>query len=121
MANGQSLENANRAIDVLVKVARFVKPVQHVTGKIEMTVSRFNISKLASITNGMDIKTEVSRIPGLKRYNMNPWSMSATIYYDPEILSPDIWNDFTSIEKTPGAEHDFRQKLLFVLEKHNGG
>lgn len=120
MANGQSFDNANKTIDVLVKVARFVKPVRHVTGKIEMTASLINISKLASITSGIDIKTEVSRIPGLKRYNVSPWSMSATIYYDPEILPPDIWNDFISIEKDPGAEDGFRQKLLLVLEKHNG-
>lgn len=120
MANGQSVENANRAIDVLVKVSRFVEPVRHVTGKIEMAVSLINISKLATIANGIDIKTEVSRIPGLKRYNVGPWSMSATIYYDPEILPPDIWNDFTSIKKDPGAEHGFRQKLMLVFEKHNG-
>ena len=112
---------AIRTIDLLVKVAHCVEPVDHVGGRIKMRVSLSNLPKLLALINDTDLDEGARSIPGLKGYEVSAWSMSATIRYDPSVLPLDLWDEFCAIRKNSSAETSFRERFFALLEEHSCG
>lgn len=110
-----STDKSSQAIELLTNIARFVEPVNHKSGRIEVSVSFSNLPKLMSAINGVDIKSTLSLIPGLKKYSFSSWSLSATINYDVQILPFELWNDFCRIKTNPEVEQIFREKLYSIM------
>jgi hypothetical protein len=117
-SDGQSQASA-RAIDLLVKVARCVEPVEHVGGRITLRVPWSGLPKLLTLLSGIDVDEGARAIPGLMGYEVSTWSLSATIRYDPKVLPADLWNDFCAIRKSSGAETSFRSRLFELIEDHS--
>lgn len=110
---------AEQTIDVLLKLAHYVEPVEHLSGRIKMRVPLTNLSNVMTLIGGIDLERGVKSIPGLKGYNVNFWLRSATISYDPNVLSFDLWNDFCTIKENPSAEGFIRDKLLSLFQTHS--
>jgi hypothetical protein len=66
----------------------------------------------------IDLENGAKAISGLKAYEVSPWFRTATIRYDPNVLSFDLWNDFCSIKHDPSVEKSIRDRLLSVFETH---
>ncbi len=110
---------AEQTIDVLLKLAHYVEPLEHVSGRIKMRVPLTNLSNVMTLIGGIDLERGVKAIPGLKGYNVNFWLRSATISYDPNVLSFDLWNDFCTIRENPSAERLIRDRLFSVFQTHS--
>lgn len=110
---------AEHTIDVLLKLARYVEPLEHVSGRIRMRVPLSNLTSVMTLLDGIDLEREVKSIPGLKEYNINLWLRSATISYDPNVLSFELWNDFCAIKENPSAERLIRDKLVSAFQSHS--
>jgi hypothetical protein len=114
-------DEAIRTIDLLVKIARCVEPVDHVDGRIKMRVSLSNLPTLMALINGVDLEQSALAIPGLKGYDVSAWTMSAIIRYDPNILPSDLWNEFCAIKNDTSAEKSFRELFQTLLQEHASG
>lgn len=110
---------AEQTIDVLLKLARYVEPLEHVSGRIRMRVPLSNLTSVMTLLDGIDLEREVKSIPGLKEYNINLWLRSATISYDPNVLSFELWNDFCAIKENPSAGKLIRDKLVSVFQTYS--
>lgn len=110
---------AEQTIDVLLKLAHYVEPLEHVSGRIKMRVPLTNLSNVMTLIGGIDLERGVKSIPGLKGYNVNFWLRSATIRYDPNVLAFDLWNDFCTIRENPSAESLIRDRLFSVFQTHS--
>ena len=106
-------------IDLLVKVAQCVEPLDHVAGRITLGVSLFTLPTLLTLIGGVDVDQGARSLPGLKGYEVSVWSMSATISYDPRMLPVDLWNDFCSIRDNPDAERSFRERVTSLIENNS--
>jgi hypothetical protein len=104
-----------KTVDLLLQLAQYVEPLEHVSGRIKMRVPLSNLVSVVTLLNGVDVEKGVQSIPGLKGYDFNPWLRSATIRYDPDVLSADLWDDFCAIRENPSAEGLMRRKLLSVI------
>jgi hypothetical protein len=109
-------EEAERLIDCLVRLAHYVEPVEHADGRIKLRVP------LAALTGEVltllgEMEKRVASFPGVKKYEVSLWFRSATIVYDPSVLSPDLWNDLCSIRRDAGAEEFVRNRLRSVFKK----
>ncbi len=110
-----TLKNITGTLDFLVKVARVVEPLEHVHGRIKIGVSLYNLTKLLKLVGDINVDQHAQLIPGLKGYDLHPWSLSGTIFYDPEVLPSELWDDFCSIAVNPGAELSFRERVLSLM------
>jgi hypothetical protein len=119
MSSPKMTREAEQTIDVLLKLAHYVEPVEHVSGRIKMRVPLTNLTTIMALLGQIDLETGVKSIPGLKEYDVNLWLRSATIKYDPKVLSFDLWNDFCTIRENPSAERLMRDKLLSVFQAHS--
>ena len=108
---------ARETVEILVKAAHCVEPLDHVKGRIRMGVSLFNLTKLLALVGDLD--EHAGLIPGLKGYEINAWSLSATILYDPKALPFELWDDFCSMCKNPDAELSFRRRVLSLFENNS--
>lgn len=115
-------KNAGETLEVLVKVAHCVEPLDHGIGRIRMGVSLFKLPKLLALVGDINADEGASLIPGLKSYEVNAWSLSATILYDPNVLPFELWDDFCSISKNPDAESSFSDRVMKLFENnfHSG-
>jgi hypothetical protein len=109
---------ARETVGLLVKVAHCVEPLDHVKGRIRMGVSLFKLPKLLALVGDINLDEDARLLPGLKGYEINAWSLSATILYDPKALPFELWDDFCSIGKNPDAESSFRRRVLSLFEKN---
>jgi hypothetical protein len=117
--NSQNLtREAEQTIDFLLKLAHYVEPLEHVCGRIKMRVPLTHITTVMALLGGVDLENGAKAIPGLKAYEVSPWFRTATIRYDPNVLSFDLWNDFCSIRRDPSVEGSIRDRLLSVFETH---
>jgi hypothetical protein len=114
----ESVNSAITAVNVLTEVARYVDPVKHQNGNIQMSVSFKNLAGLLSVISTIDLDAFKKSIPGLKDYTVSTWTLSATIQYDPDVLPSNLWNEFFRIKSDPAAAQTFRQGLLAVIENH---
>ncbi|HMK37509.1 MAG TPA: hypothetical protein VK463_20725 [Desulfomonilaceae bacterium] len=119
MSSFNIANQAEQTIDVLVKLAHCVEPVEHVSGRIEMRVPLMKLASVMALLDGIDLERGVESIPGLKEYSIDLWMRSATIDYDPNVLSFELWNDLCAIKENPSAERIIRDKLLSVLRAHS--
>jgi len=120
MCSAALSKEAADVIELLVKIAHYVEPVHHGGGRIKMRVPFSDLPKLVTLVAGIDVDESARSIPGLRSYEVSPWTMSATIRYDPGVLPVDLWNDFCAIKTDPGAETSFRERFLALLENHSG-
>ncbi len=121
MTSDKNTKEAEETIDSLVKLARYLEPLEHVSGRIKMSVPLTHLTSVMALLGGIDVERGVKSIPGLKEYNVNLWSRSATINYDPNVLSFDLWNDFCTIKQEPSSERLLRDKLRSVFAIHSAG
>jgi len=117
--SNETPKDAMEVVELLVKVARCVEPMDHVAGRITVGVSLFNLPKLLTLVGDMDIDDGARSLPGLKGYEVNAWSLSATILYDPHVLPVELWDDFCSIRNDPIAESSFRKRVLSLWENNS--
>jgi hypothetical protein len=120
MSSSARSKAATQVIELLVKIAHYVEPVDHGGGRIKMRVPFSDLPKLLALVAGIDVDESVKSIPGFRSYEVSPWTMSATIRYDPSVLPFDLWNDFCAIKTDPVAETSFRERFLALLENHSG-
>ena len=61
-----------------------------------------------------DIELDKGRriIPGLKNYEINAWSLSATICKTLRCCLRELWDDFCSMSKNPDAGSSFRSRAM---------
>ncbi len=111
-------KHARETLELLVKVAHCVKPLDHVSGRIRVGVSLYNLPKLLTLVGDINADESAHFIPGLKSYEINAWSLSATILYDPKVLPSELWDDFCSICTHPDAEASFRERVLSLFENN---
>ncbi|MGO9569293.1 MAG: hypothetical protein ACLP5H_17290 [Desulfomonilaceae bacterium] len=71
---------AEQMIDFLLKLAHYVEPLEHVSGRIRMRVPVTHLTSVMALLGGMDVDNGVKSIPGLEGYEVNPWRRSATIH-----------------------------------------
>jgi hypothetical protein len=100
-----------KAIGVLLKLARLVEVTGHSQGRIETRVSFSNLPKVLELLHEVDVDRGLRLIPGLKGYDVSVWSRSATINYDPGVLPADFWHHFGTIRKDPSVEAVVRKRL----------
>lgn len=108
---------AEQTIEVLLKLARYVEPLEHVTGRIKMRVPLANLVSVIALLNEVDVEKGVQSIPGLKGYELNPWLRCATIRYDPNVLSSDLWDGLCSMKENPSTEKLIRSMLIAVFQR----
>jgi hypothetical protein len=119
MNSNNMKREAEQTIDFLVRLAHCVEPLEHVSGQIKMRVPLAHITSVMALLSGVDVESGVRSIPGLKGYEVSPWFRTATIRYDPNVLSFDLWNDFCAIRQDPSVEKSIRGRLLSVFETHS--
>jgi hypothetical protein len=112
-------KHARETLELLVKVAHCEQALDHVRGRIRMGVSLYNLPKLLALVRDIDLDQGTRLIPGLKSYEINAWSLTATILYDPKVLPFELWNDFGSIGKNPDAESSFRDGVMKLFENNS--
>ena len=112
-------KHARETLEILVKAAHCVQPLDHVMGRISMGVSLYNLPKLLALVGAIDLDHGTRLVPGLKSYEINAWSLSATILYDPNVLPFELWDDFCSMSKNPDAESSFRDRVMKLFENNS--
>lgn len=120
MANAGVSREAANAIEILLKLAHHVEMGNHIRGKIETWVTFAHLGTVVGILQGLDIDSGLRLIPGLKGYEVNVWSRSASIRYDPGVFPMDLWNDFCSIREDPSREGTVRQRLCALVRDRSG-
>ena len=117
---GKSLRSpdAEQAIELLRKAAHLVERRNHTTGRITLGVRLVDLPRLLTLVDGMNIEKETGRVPGMKGFRVHPWSLSATIEYEPSILPYDLWEDFCRVKEDPSEEDPLvnRLKEIFASE-----
>jgi hypothetical protein len=109
-------KEAEQTIDLLVKLAHYVEPLEHVSGRIRMRVPLANLARVVTLFSGIDLEKGMASIPGLKGYDVNPWLRCATIRYDPNVLSADLWDGFCAMKEDPSTESLVRRRLFSVFQ-----
>lgn len=118
MSSTQIPSEAEQAIEILLKLAHYVERRNHTPGRIETRVSLSNIPHVLALLKDLDIDRGFQVIPGLQDYEVSAWSRSATIKYDPKVLSAELWNDFCKIGRDPALEDSVRRRLYALFENH---
>ena len=108
-----------QGIELLIMVAQLVEPVKHRNGRIKLKVPLANLPKFISTLGAVDVERLVALVPGLKDYRVNPLLRSATIEYDPSVLSRDLWEDFCRIKSDGGRAEKVRNRLISIIGREH--
>jgi hypothetical protein len=115
MTCGNASKDVEEALGMLLKLARLVEVTGHDRGRIVTRVSFTDLPHVLDLLRGVDVERGMRRIPGLKGYDVSVWSRSATISYDPDVLTDDFWNLFRTIRKDPSVEEAVRARVYALL------
>ncbi len=107
--------DAEQAVELLKNAARLVERRKHTAGCITLGVRLADLPRLFTLVNGLNIEKEVARIPGMKGFRLHPWSLSATIEYEPSILPYDLWEDFCRLRQDPSVEDPLVLRLREIF------
>ncbi len=115
MINQDSSGGGERAIDLLMELARYIEPSKHVPGSITMRVPLTNFSKVYSLIESGDLEKALKGFPGYKRHETSVFSRSVTISYDPDVLPYELWLDYCKIKKSPQLAESVLERLRGIL------
>jgi len=98
-------------VDDIIKIASYFKIIAHTPGRLRLRVNP-KITKEASSITLNDIKNLPNKIKGIEAIKVNKVIASVTILYNPEIFSPNLWENLIKYENL-----DELKILINKLEK----
>jgi hypothetical protein len=110
--------DAEQAVELLKNAARIVERRNHTEGRITLGVRLIDLPRLITLVDGLNVEKEAARIPGMKGFRLHPWSLSATIEYEPSILPYDLWEDFCRVRQDPSVEAPLLLRLREIFGAH---
>jgi hypothetical protein len=110
------MSNLDSNIRKIITVAKYAKISEHTPGKIVMKFSFSNLPKVTAYLGDSEFSHFVYTMPGIKRFNVNSWTRSLEITYDPEILPFSLWEDLGNIGTDPAREELVMNRIKSVLE-----
>jgi hypothetical protein len=115
MGQSEQSPDAEQAVELLKNAARLVERRKHTAGSITLGVRLIDLPRLFTLVDGLNIEKEAARIPGMKGFRLHPWSLSATIEYEPSILPYDLWEDFCRVRQDPSVEAPLLLRLREIF------
>ncbi|MFZ2447755.1 MAG: HMA2 domain-containing protein [Syntrophobacteraceae bacterium] len=95
--------------DVLL-LARHVSIVHHIPGRIRLRVSPSGVA----LASGLDLNQLIDCIPGVIGIRVNALVGSIVIEYDPDRLSPDLWEAMARSNGDPESVSEIEGRLAMV-------
>jgi hypothetical protein len=100
------------AINLLLDLIPHIHVTSHSPGKMELQVA---LSGLSAI-KGMDVKAFGNSIPGILNVKVKWLSRTVVIYYDPNILSYDLFEHLFQLNEKPDHESPLFAELKHIFQ-----
>ena len=107
----------NEAVEALLKMAPYVRIAHHIKGRVRLKFSLAAVKTLA----GIDVPSTLGNIPGIFRHRLNAHSGSVVIEYNPQIITPGLWEELASFRGNRDKGNLLKEHLLELWEKRHKG
>ena len=97
-------------ISDLLLLARHVNIVHHIPGRIRLRVTPSGVA----LACGVNLNQLIDCIPGVLGIRVNALVGSIVIEYDPDRLSPDLWESLVRSNGDPESASEIKGRLVMI-------